>query len=183
MKSLNTIALQPQKMNSRIEAIMCMDLAGKGTGDIARELDLTPQRISIIKTSPMYQDGLAKMSAALQSRFREKQTDRLISGDPVESCLKEAALEAARCKIELMQNGKSEFVKLAASGDILDRAGYRAHQEKTKVSIEITDRMANRFERALAYGRQSDALPGLASAEEEGETTASVRITRVESNG
>jgi hypothetical protein len=55
-------------------------------------------------------------------------------------------------KIQLMQNGKSEFVKLSAAGDILDRAGYKASQEKTKVSIEITDKIADRFERALLSG-------------------------------
>lgn len=152
LKSLNVIAMQPQKMNSRIEAIMCMDLAGKSGNDIARELDLTPPRISVIRNSPMYQEALGQMRDALRLQFQDKQTDRLVSGDPVESVLKDAALEAAHSKIELMRTGRSEFVRLAASGDILDRAGYRPHQEKTKVSIEISDKMANRFEEALRSG-------------------------------
>jgi hypothetical protein len=136
-----------------------MDIAGKNGNDIARELDLTPSRISIIRTSPMYLDGVSKLRASMREQFTDKQTDRLVSGDPVESILKEHALNAARTKIELMDNGKSEFVRLAAAGDILDRAGYRPHQEKTKVSIEITDKIAGRFEEALRTGGRWGADP------------------------
>lgn len=155
MKSLASIKAQPQEMTPRIEAIICMDLAGKGTGDIARELGMTDARISVIKSSPMYQQQRAVEKSKLHEMYREKQTDRLTSGDPVEEALKGAALEAARTKIELMANGKSEFVKLAASGDILDRAGYKAHQEKTIVSVTVTDKMADRFEKALKFRVES----------------------------
>lgn len=155
MKSMKTIALQPQNMSPRIEAIICMDLAGKGTGDIARELGLTDARVSVIKGSPMYKQQRETAKRELQEMYREKQTDRLVSGDPVEQALKDAALRAAQTKIELMENGRSEFVKLAASGDILDRAGYKSHQEKTVVSVTITDKMADRFEKALKVTRTS----------------------------
>jgi hypothetical protein len=129
-----------------------MDLAGKGTGDIARALDMTDSRISIIKGSPMYQQEIVSRRDKLLSEFRDKQTDKLIVGDPVEEILKGAALSAARKKIDLMDNGRSEFVQLAAAGDILDRAGYKSYQEKTKISVEITDKMSNRFEAALREG-------------------------------
>lgn len=152
LKSLKTIALQPMDMSNRIEAIMCMDLAGKGTGEIARSLDMSDSRISIIKGSPLYQQEVAVRREKLLEKFRDKQTDKLTSGDAVEEALKGAALNAAHKKIELMNEGKSEFVQLAAAGDILDRAGYRAHQEKTKISVEITDKMSDRFETALREG-------------------------------
>lgn len=155
LKSLNTISLQPDKITPKIDMIVLMDLAGKGTNDIARELGMTAARISIIKNSPLYIQERDVQKAKLQEIYRDKQSDRLVSGDPVEIALKEAALSAAKTKIDLMHNGKSEFVKLAASGDILDRAGYRPHQEKTKVSIEITDKMADRFEAALGWGSGS----------------------------
>jgi hypothetical protein len=151
MKSLNTIAMQPEKMSNKIEVIMCMDLAGKRNCDIARELGMTDARISIIRNSPLYSREIESRREALMSEYRDKQTDRLVTGDPVTTALKEAALEAARVKIEVMKDGKSEFARLAASGDILDRAGYKAHQEKTRVSIEITDKMADRFEKALSF--------------------------------
>lgn len=152
LKSLKTISLQPEKMSNRIDVIMCMDLAGKGTGDIARELGMTDSRISIIKHSPLYLDRIAVEREKLKDLYRDKQTDKLMTGDPVEQALKGAALDAARKKIELMHDGKSEFVQLAASGDILDRAGYKAHQEKTTSTIEITEKMADRFENALKMG-------------------------------
>ena len=155
MKALSSIKAQPTESSPKMEAIICMDLAGKGTGEIARELGMTSGRISIIKTSPMYLQQREVERGKLQEMYREKQTERFLSGDPVEEALKGAALDAAKTKIELMENGKSEFVKLAASGDILDRAGYRAHQEKTIVSVTVTDKMADRFERALQFGRKT----------------------------
>lgn len=152
LKSLKTISAQPANVNTpKIDAIICMDLAGKGTNDIARELGMSVSRISIIKGTPLYIQQRDMQRESLRSLFQEKQSDRLVSGDPVENALKDAALDAAKTKIELMHNGKSEFVKLAASGDILDRAGYKSHQDKTLVSVTITEKMADRFEKALTY--------------------------------
>lgn len=152
LKSLKTISQQPMEMSNRIEAIMCMDLAGKGTNDIAQSLDMSVSRISIIKGSPLYKTEMETRREKLLEKFRDKQTDKLVKEDPVEVILKDAAIAAAKKKIELMKDGKSEFVQLAAAGDILDRAGYKSHQEKTRVSVELTDKMAARFEKALQYG-------------------------------
>lgn len=152
MKSLKTIAAQPMNINTpKIDAIICMDLAGKGTNDIARELGMTAARISIIKGTPLYIQQREIERDKLKNLFQDKQSDRLVSGDPVENALKDAALDAAKTKIDLMHNGKSEFVKLAASGDILDRAGYKSHQDKTLLSVTITEKMADRFERAITF--------------------------------
>lgn len=150
LKTMKTIAAQPQYMTNKIDVIMCMDLAGKGTGDIARELGMTDARISIIKHSPMYQERVVAERNKLKEMYREKQTDRLTSGDPVKELLKGAALAAAHKKIELME-GKSEFVQLAAAGDVLDRAGYKSHEEKTRVTVEVTEKMSDRFEAALRF--------------------------------
>ncbi len=151
LKSLNTIALQPDKITPKIDVIILMDLAGKGTNDIAEALGMTAGRISVIKNSPLYLQERNVQKMKLTEAFRDKQTDKLVSGDPVESLLKDHAINAARKKIELMNDSKNEFVQAAAAGDILDRAGYKAHQDKTVVSIEITDKMADRFERALKF--------------------------------
>lgn len=154
LKSLKTIAAQPVKVDTpKIDAIICMDLAGKGTNDIARELGMTASRISIIKGTPLYLQQREVERSKLREMFTEKQSDRLISGDPVEMALKDAALDSAKTKIYLMKNGKSEFVQLAAAGDILDRAGYKSHQDKTLVSVTITEKMADRFEKAITYKR------------------------------
>ena len=157
MKSLKTIATQPKNLDtSRIDAIMCMDIAGKSGNDIAAELGMQPTRISVIRHTPLYMQQRDEMRAKLREQFSDKQTDRLVSGDPVEQVLKDAALAAAKVKIDLMQNSRSEFVKSSAAGDVLDRAGYKAHQDKTIVSVQITEKMADRFERAITYTRKSN---------------------------
>ena len=156
MKSLKVISQEPKKVSNRIELIMCLDLAGKKGNDIAAALGLTAARVSIIRNSPLYQQEISSRRTALQAEFRNKQTDKMVMEDPVELALKGAALNAANKKIDLMTNGKSEFVQLAAAGDILDRAGYKAHQEKTKLTVELTDKVANRFEEALRQSASSD---------------------------
>lgn len=168
LKSPATRSLQPQSMTNKIEVIMCMDLAGKKGNDIALELGMTPGRISIIRNSPLYLQEIEARRSQLMEEYREKQTDKLVTGDPVEEALKGAALEAAGKKISLMREGKSEFVQLAASGDILDRAGYKAHQEKTKLTVELNEKIASRFEEALKF--DSSASVG-------GISTRSTRVT------
>jgi hypothetical protein len=156
MKSLKTIGMQPDKITPKIEAILCMDLAGRKGKEMAEELGLGEARISVIRNSPLYISRLAEMRKELESRFMEKRSDRLSSGDPVEEALKGAAITAANKKIQLMRESQNEFVASAAAGDILDRAGYRAHQEKTKITVEVTDKMADRWERALKYEPSDD---------------------------
>ena len=177
MKSLKTIATQPKNLDtSRIDAIMCMDIAGKSGNDIAAELGMQPTRISVIRHTPLYMQQRDEMRAKLREQFSDKQTDRLVSGDPVEQVLKDAALAAAKVKIDLMQNSRSEFVKSSAAGDVLDRAGYKAHQDKTIVSVQITEKMADRFERAITYthGRtqQHNQQPSSNNTTAVGETEA-----------
>ena len=132
-----------------------MDLAGKGTGEIAAALGMQSPRISVIRNSPMYIQQREVMRSTLKSQFMDKQSDKMVTGDPVELALKDAALEAARKKIDLMRNGNSEFVQHAASSDILDRAGYKAHQDKTILSVQITEKMADRFEKAITFKRET----------------------------
>lgn len=151
LKSLSTIAQQPQKVDSRMEAIMCMDLAGKSGKAIAVSIGIGECRVSVIRNSPLYMNRRDELKAELEARYMDKQTDVLTSGDPVEEALKSVAITAVNKKIDLMRNSQNEFVASAAAGDILDRAGYKSHSEKTKVTVEVTEKMANRFERALGY--------------------------------
>jgi phage terminase small subunit len=50
---------------------------------------------------------------------------RLIKNDKVQEYLKDKAEIAASTVFELVQNAKNEAVKLNASKDVLDRAGYK----------------------------------------------------------
>jgi hypothetical protein len=52
-------------------------------------------------------------------------------------------------KYEALLEGKSEFVQKSTADSILDRSGYKAKTDKTIVSVEVTEKMADRFERVL----------------------------------
>lgn len=151
LKALSTIKAQPQEINSKIEYILWLDITGKSGNEIAELIGLTPSRISIIRNSPMYMERLKSEMTKLREKYRDAQTKRTVN-DPVKDALTGAALDAAEAKIRLMESAESEFVRNQAAGDILDRAGYKKHEEKTSVKIEVTEKMADRFERALEYG-------------------------------
>ena len=155
LKAISSIAQEPREMTAKIELITLLEISGRRSKDIAAAVGMTPERVSRIRSSPLYLDNLKRETDKLKEQFHEKKAEQLVTGDPVENLLKSAALAAAKTKIELMENGRSEFVKLAASGDILDRAGYKAREDKTLVSVTITEKMSDRFERALKYGHST----------------------------
>lgn len=156
LKSLKTINLQPEKMNSKIQIIILMDIAGSTNKQISHSTGLCESRVSIIKNSPMYMQERENRWQDLSNQFVDKRSDKLSSGDPVENKIKDMALIAAQKYGELL-DAKSEFVQKTVADAILDRAGYRAHTEKTKVTVEVTEKMADRFERVLGYEHSKDA--------------------------
>lgn len=150
MKTIKTIEGQPDKMNSKIRRIILLDIKGAKGKEIAEDIGLSENRVSIIRNTPFYREEREKTFQSLQSETIEKQSDQIAYGDPVEQELKDNALDAAKEKVRLMNEGTNDFVRSSAAGDILDRAGYKAHTEKTKLEITVTEKMAKGFERALA---------------------------------
>jgi len=155
LKSLSTIAMQPKRESSRMEVILCMDLAGRTGKQIGQELGLGDCRVSVIRNSPLYMKRLDEMRGDLREQFVDKRSDKLSSGDPVEELLKDQAIVAMRKKIGFMEHA-NPVIASAAAGDVLDRAGYKSHTEKTKITVEVTEKMANRFETALNYEPRND---------------------------
>ena len=151
MKSISTIAAQPDTLNSRMHLIIMMDIAGYTGNQIAEDLQMSVARVSVIRNSPLFTQQRDKEREKLYEQVKQKASDKVVAGDPVENALKNAALEAALMKVELMRNAKSEMVKTSNADGILDRAGYKTKQDKTVISVEVTEKMANRFERALLY--------------------------------
>lgn len=148
-KSLKTIDLQPEKMNSKIQLIISMDISGYSGNSIAEALGMTPSRISIIRNSPLYLEECSKKRAELQAQVIEKKSDVIASGDPVEIKMKQLALRAVDKYERLLDGAESEFVQKGTADSILDRAGYKPRSDRTTVSVEVTEKMANRFERIL----------------------------------
>lgn len=156
LKSPLTILQQPHRITPKIFNIILLDIAGKTNKDIAELTNLTDARVSVIKSAPLYKESLMRERNKLRDKVIDKQSD-LIVNDPVEAKLKTLALAAVEKYETLLSDAKSEFVQKSVADNILDRTGHKATVEKTKISIEVTEKMANRFERALGYEHNQDA--------------------------
>lgn len=150
MKTIKTIEGQPDKMNSRIRRMILLDIRGVSGKAMAEDLGITENRISIIRNTPFYREEKERTFQSMQDKTLEKQSDDIAYGDPVEQELKNNALSAAKEKVRLMKEATNDFVRSSAAGDILDRAGYKAHSEKSKLEVIVTEKMSERFEKVLS---------------------------------
>ena len=149
LKSEISISQEPEKMSSKIQMIIALDICGWTGNDIADKIGMTASRVSIIRNSPMFIQERDSQRAKLTSQVIDKKSADIVAGDPVENRIKDLALRAVGVYDEIITNGKSEFAKKAAADSILDRAGYKAKTDKTTLSVEVTEKMADRFERVL----------------------------------
>lgn len=150
LKSVAYQALQPEKMSSRINLIIAMDIAGYSGNSIAEAVGLTVSRVSIIRNAPLFIEERDKQRAKLLAQVIEKKSETISTGDPVEHKLKSLALNAVNKYESLLTDSKSEFVQKSTADAILDRAGYKPKTDRTIVSVEVTEKMASRFEKVLS---------------------------------
>ena len=112
----------------------------------------------------------------LQDKIIDKKSSSIAEGDPIEKRLKDLASKAVDTYENILSNVKgSESVKKVTADSILDRAGYKSHTEKMKVSIEVTEKMASRFEEVLGYNSNRTGDNGDKSSLNDRETTVSVK--------
>jgi hypothetical protein len=153
-KSALHVAAQPRDMGKNsVQMILAHDLAGYGTNEIAQALDMTAGRISIIKGSPLYQEERARRWNLMKDQITSKVTDKIIS-DPAREVLATAREACARMKVSLALEGKSEFVRNAASSDVLAINGItpdRLRDKGSTVTVVIEEKMARRFGFAKEY--------------------------------
>ena len=150
-KAINTINLQPERMTSKIQLMVMMDISGSKGNDIASAVGLTPARVSVIRNSPMFIAERDRQMIRLREEVIDKKSTSVASGDPVELRIKGLADSAVDVYKEILENGKSEIVRKTTADAVLDRSGYKAYTEKTKISVEVTEKMASRFEEVLGY--------------------------------
>lgn len=155
-KSPSTIAQQPKNETTTIQRVLMFDLAGWSNNDIAQEMGYTPAWISTIQNCPMYMGLKKDRMSALQDRVDTGVAERVVAGDPVKEKIKALAIDAINIQETLMKNAASEFVRANVADKILDRAGYNTSKEKTVLSVEVTEKMASRFERVLGHDRNKD---------------------------
>jgi hypothetical protein len=154
LKSINSINLEPDRLSSKMHVIISMDIAGYTGNQISEAIGMTPGRVSIIRNSPLFTQERDRKREELHAQVISKKSDKIVAGDPVEIEIKNLAMRAVQTYDTLLSGSKSDMVKKATADAILDRAGYKAHADKTIVSVEVTEKMADRFERVL--GRSLD---------------------------
>lgn len=174
MKAISTINAQPDRMTSKIHLLVLMDIGGATGNQMSEHSGMTPARISVIRNSPLFVEERNRKMLELQGKTIDKKSTSIAEGDPVEAKLKELAMSAVETYEQILKSGQSESVKKVAADSILDRAGYKAHTEKMKVSIEVTEKMASRFEEVLGYNtRRGDT--SARPSENDRKTTVSVK--------
>jgi len=174
MKAISTINAQPDRMTSKIHLLVLMDIAGATGNQMSEHSGMTPARISVIRNSPLFVEERNRKMIDLQSQTIDKKSTAIAKGDPVEERLKELASQAVGVYADILTNGKSEAVKKVTADSVLDRAGYKPHTEKMKVSIEVTEKMADRFEEVLAYQPRIGELD-VRPSENDRKTTVSIK--------
>ena len=113
--------------------IMDLHLAGVKHADIAQEMGCTAPTVSKIVRSPLFQQALAKRRDELTSKI---DTELVSSVSEAKERLEQAALEAARTQIELMDSD-DERVAHMASASILDRVGI-GKRDKDGRDVSVT---------------------------------------------
>ena len=142
--------LQPKNMNkSSVQLIMAYDLAGWRQKDIAEMLNMTQPRVCIIMNSPLYLKTKKQRFLELQEQVLEGKSQEALKGDPVRQLLKAKALQMAETKLSLAETSKNDYVRNSIATDWLDRCGYAPEKNSTKLTVEVTEKMASRFDRVL----------------------------------
>jgi hypothetical protein len=141
----STRKLQPKKDSSVVQLILAYDLCGWKNKRISEQLGICESRISIIKSSPMYKAQRAARWEELQAQTLDKSSDKISDGDPVQKQFDEFAPEAAKLKVELARTAQSEMVRNAALSECIEKSRFGAKQTKMKTSIEVSEKIADRF--------------------------------------
>ena len=126
------------------------ELCGRRNGEIATLVGMTESRVSIIRNSPLYKGQLALRREELKHEIIDKKSTQ-VTEDPVHKHLQSVKLEAVEKISGKMVGAKNEFLQVACAKDILDRTGYAPERKVTTKTIEVTEVMADRFEKALTY--------------------------------
>ena len=140
-----------------VQRIMAFDLAGWKQVDMSATLGMTTVAINRIINSPAYKLQRDVKTEEMKDRVVSGTVEKALAGDPVRERIKALAVDAINTQEELMKHGGSEFVKANIADKILDRAGYNTPKDKVILSVEVTEKMANRFERVFKYDRNKDA--------------------------
>jgi hypothetical protein len=148
LKAESSVNAQPKRYSSRINMIAAMDVAGSTGNEIAAALGYTPARVSVIRTSPMYQQVVEQERSKLLVQVVNKKSTQVVE-DSVDARLKQMASRAVDTYSDLLDNARSEIVKKTVADEILDRSGHKSRSDQSKIVVQLTEKMADRFERVM----------------------------------
>lgn len=141
---------EPANMEKNsVQMIMAYDLCGLRQSDICDRVQMTQSRVSVIMNSPLYKKVRNDRMKALMSQVEDKKSSQIVN-DPIQAIIDEGALKGAKWKLEALDQEKNSFVRNAIATDFLDRKGYVSEKKKSRISIEVTEKMADRFAKVLA---------------------------------
>lgn len=126
-KKLHDLPDIPQKMNA-ISVVVAYTLFGLEDDEISIALGIPIERVAAIKMLDAFQDMMDAVSEGVVQQ----------DVDPVTNIIKQHATKAAANVVNLL-DAEDEKVSLAASKDLLDRAGHRPNDvREIRMSMENT---------------------------------------------
>lgn len=153
-KAESSINAQPKNLEKNsVQLILLCDIAGYGTNEIAEYLGMSVSRISIIKSSPLYQAQRASKFQEMSTKVVEGTANKILE-DPARKLLLDAKVEAAEMKVDLALRSKNEYVRSAACSEILGIAGImpqKQNSENAGRTIVMEEKLAERFGFAKNY--------------------------------
>ena len=138
-------------LNPRHYKIIELCLRGKTNKQIADELSMTSNAVSIITSSPNFQREFAIQKVILDERKIDSIAVESSVKNTVEEKLKEATRDAVD-KLTKTINSDDESLAMKAALEVLDRGG---HPKSTKVEnvetlhVNLSDEAADRLAKAL----------------------------------
>jgi len=140
---------EPKRLNERHQRIKDLYLMGIGRKEIAGELGMSPQAVSMIINSPLFQHSIAGKREELEDEKREIMGGELVRAREV---LERASLRAAETHEELLDH-EDPRVRQKSADSILDRVGISGRDQVGGVRIEIDSQVMEGLIRALKESR------------------------------
>lgn len=121
-----------QRLLPRHFQIIDLSLAGYGPKEIAQAMDMTPQAISLITNSPLFQDEISRRRESI-----EKETNSNLASIPMmaKKALEASSLQAANTLVYHL-NSPDPKAAISSANSILDRVfGKKDDQSSQQVVI------------------------------------------------
>ena len=133
-KSESTKSNYLQNFSARDEEILRRKLAGERNKSIAKDMELTENRVSFIVNSPNFQARQTSEQEIINKKFKEE-----LATDPVKRKFQQHKEEAANKIITLMKEAQSQKLQRESAIDVLEFQGYSrkpAEDHSTKIFID-----------------------------------------------